>query len=264
MRENAVKRLWQEDKPALGGWLSIPSSFSAEIMANQELDWLCVDTQHGVIGYDAAVPMLQAMSASRVTPIVRVPWNEPSIIMKMLDAGAYGVIVPLVNNRAEAEAAAQACRYPPRGIRSYGPTRAAYYAGFDYFAHANDEVLCIPQIETVEALENLDDILSVPGIDAVYIGPMDLSISMGIAPEMDGEAPEYASARRRIVEACRRHGVIAGVNSTARTAVKRIEDGFRFVLVTGDAGGLARSAREDVRSVRQGQAPGGEPASAYQ
>ena len=264
MRENAVKRLWQQDKPALGGWLSIPSSFSAEIMASQELDWLCVDTQHGVIGYDAAVPMLQAMSASKVTPIVRVPWNEPSIIMKMLDAGAYGVIVPLVNDRAQAEAAAAACRYPPRGIRSYGPTRASYYAGFDYFAHANDEVLCIPQIETVEALENLDDILSVPGIDACYIGPMDLSISMGITPEMDGEAPQYAEARRRIVEACRRHGVIAGVNSTARTAAKRIEDGFRFVLVTGDAGGLARAAREDVRTVRQRQGPEAESASAYQ
>ena len=263
MRENALKRLWQQDKPALGGWLSIPSSFSAEIMAHQELDWLCVDTQHGVIGYDAAVPMLQAISATDVTPIVRVPWNEPSIIMKMLDAGAYGVIVPLVNNRAQAEAAAEACRYPPRGIRSYGPTRAAYYAGFDYFAHANDEVLCIPQIETVEALENLDDILSVPGIDAVYIGPMDLSISMGIAPEMDGEAPEYVAARRRIVEGCRRHGVIAGVNSTARTAVKRIEEGFRLILVTGDAGGLARAAREDISAVRQKE-PGRESGSAYQ
>ena len=102
MRENAVKRLWQQDKPALGGWLSIPSSFSAEIMAHQDLDWLCVDTQHGVIGYDASVPMLQAISTSNVMPIVRVPWNEPSIIMKMLDAGAYGVIVPMVNNRAQA------------------------------------------------------------------------------------------------------------------------------------------------------------------
>jgi len=124
-------------------------------------------------------------------------------------------------------------------------------------------MLCIPQIETVEAMENLDDILSVPGIDAVYIGPMDLSISMGITPEMDGEAPEYAQARQRIVEGCRKHGVIAGVNSTARTAVKRIEEGFRFVLVIGDAGGLARAAREDIRAVRQNE-PGTESGSAYQ
>src|SRR3989304_262082 len=142
------------------------------------------------------------------------------------------------------------CRYPPKGIRSYGPTRAVYYAGFDYFAHANDEVLCIPQIETVEALENLDGILGVPGIDAMYIGPMDLSISMGITPEMDGEAPEYVAARRRIVEGCRRHGVIAGVNSTARTAVKRIEEGVRLVLVTGDAGGPARGGAGGGRARR--------------
>ena len=251
MRENAVKRLWQEDKPALGGWLSIGNSFSAEVMASQGLDWLCVDMQHGVIGYDTAVTMLQAISAASVTPLVRVPWNDAAIIMKMLDAGAYGVIVPLVNNREQAEAAAAACRYPPKGIRSYGPTRAVYYAGFDYFAHANDEVLCIPQIETVEALENLDDILGVPGIDAMYIGPMDLTISMGMAPQMDGEADEYVRARRRIVESCGRHGVAPGLHSTAHTARARIEEGFRLVLATGDVGSLARAAREDIRMARQ-------------
>jgi 4-hydroxy-2-oxoheptanedioate aldolase len=186
-----------------------------------------------------------------VTPLVRVPWNDAAIIMKMLDAGAYGVIVPLVNNREQAEAAAAACRYPPKGIRSYGPTRAVYYAGFDYFAHANDEVLCIPQIETVEALENLDDILGVPGIDAMYIGPMDLTISMGMAPQMDGEADEYVRARRRIVESCSRHGVAPGLHSTAGTARARIEEGFRLVLATGDVGSLARAAREDIRMARQ-------------
>ncbi len=261
MRENAVKRLWQEDKPALGGWLSMGSPFAAEIMASQDLDWLCVDMQHGVIGYDTAVAMLQAISTTDVTPFVRAPWNDPAIIMKMLDAGAYGLIVPLVNNRQQAEAAVAACRYPPQGIRSHGPTRAAYYAGFDYLAHANAEVLCILQIETVEAMENLDDILSVPGIDATYIGPMDLTISMGITPEMDGEAKEYAQARRRVVESCRRHSVVPGVNSTARTARKRIEEGFRLILVTGDLGALARAAREDIRTVRQAESrPGAGPA----
>jgi 4-hydroxy-2-oxoheptanedioate aldolase len=263
MRENAVRKLWQEDKPALGGWLSIANSFSAEVMANQELDWLCIDMQHGVIDYESAVTMLQAISTTGVTPIVRVPWNDPARIMKMLDAGAYGVIVPLVNDRAQAEAAAAACRYPPNGIRSFGPTRAAYYAGFDYFAHANDEVLCIPQIETVEALDNLDDILSVPGIDAMYIGPMDMTISMGITPEMDGEAEPYVKARKRIVESCAKHGVVPGVNSTARTAVKRIEEGFRLVLVTGDAGSLARAVREDIATVRGGKSGTGGGA-AYQ
>ncbi|MCH6555437.1 MAG: 2,4-dihydroxyhept-2-ene-1,7-dioic acid aldolase [Chloroflexi bacterium] len=253
MRENAVKRLWQEDKPALGGWLSIGNTFSAEVMAAQDLDWLCLDMQHGVIGYDTAVPMLQTISATGVTPIVRVPWCEPAMIMKMLDAGAYGIIVPLVNDRAQAEAAAAACRYPPRGIRSHGPTRAAYYAGFDYLAHANDEVLCIPQIETVEAMENLDDILSVPGIDAAYIGPMDLTISMGITPEQDGEAEEYVQARKRIVESCHKHGVVPGVHSNPGVAVKRIEEGFRLIRITGDHSAMAQAVREDIRAVREPQ-----------
>ena len=252
MRENAVKRLWREDKPALGGWLSIGNTFAAEVMAAQDLDWLCLDMQHGVIGYDTAVPMLQTILATGVTPIVRVPWCEPAMIMKMLDAGAYGIIAPLVNDCAEAEAAAAACRYPPRGIRSFGPTRAAYYAGFDYFAHANDQILCIPQIETVEALDNLDDIVSVPGIDAAYIGPMDLTISMGMEPEMDGEAPEYVKARRRVVEGCRKHGVVAGVHSTPITAPKRVEEGFRMILATTDVRSLVSAAREDIRTVREG------------
>ena len=229
MRENAVKRLWQEDKPALGGWLSIANTFSAEVMAAQNLDWLCLDMQHGVIGYDTAVPMLQTISATGVTPIVRVPWCDPAMIMKMLDAGAYGIIVPLVNDRAQAEAAAAACRYPPRGIRSHGPTRAAYYAGFDYLAHANEEVLCIPQIETVEAMENLDDILSVPGIDAAYIGPMDLTISMGITPEQDGEAQEYVQARKRVVENCHKHGVVPGVHSNPVVAARRMRRPSRII-----------------------------------
>ena len=251
MRENALKRLWREDKPALGGWLSIGNTFSAEVMAAQDLDWLCIDMQHGVIGYDTAVPMLQTISATDVTPIVRVPWCEPAMIMKMLDAGAYGIIVPLVNDRAQAQVAAAACRYPPRGIRSHGPTRAAYYAGFDYLAHANDEVLCIPQIETVEAMENLDDILSVPGIDVAYIGPMDLTISMGITPEQDGEAEEYVRARKRVVESCHKHGAVPGVHSNPGAAVRRIEEGFRLIRITGDHNTMARAVREDIRTVRE-------------
>jgi 4-hydroxy-2-oxoheptanedioate aldolase len=191
MRENAVKRLWQQDRPALGGWLMIPSGFSAEVMAHQNLDWLCIDMQHGLIDYDTALAMLQAISTTATTPFVRVPWNDSAIIMKMLDAGAYGVIVPMVNSRAEAEAAVAACRYPPQGIRSFGPIRAVYYAGLDYFAYASQEVSCIPQIETTAAVENLDEILSVEGVDAVYIGPMDLSISLGLP------MPKRASASWR-------------------------------------------------------------------
>jgi len=251
MRENAVKRLWQQDRPALGGWLTIPSAFSAEVMAHQNLDWLCIDMQHGLIDYDTALAMLQAISTTATTPFVRVPWNDSAIIMKMLDAGAYGVIVPMVNSRAEAEAAVAACRYPPQGIRSFGPVRAVYYAGLDYFAYASQEVSCIPQIETTAALENLDEILSVEGVDAVYIGPMDLSISLGLPPQMDSDLPAYAEARQRILEACRRHNIVAGINSSATTAPKRIAEGFRMVLVSSDSGAMTRAVGEDVRAVRR-------------
>jgi 4-hydroxy-2-oxoheptanedioate aldolase len=259
MRENGVKKLWQEDRPAFGGWLSIPSAFSAEMLAHQNLDWLCVDMQHGLIDYDTALAMLQAISTTSTTPIVRVPWNDQAIIMKMLDAGAYGVIVPMVNSRAEAETAAAACRYPPQGIRSFGPIRAVYYAGLDYFVYANQEVCCIPQIETATAVDNLDEILSVPGVDAVYIGPMDLSISLGLPPQMDSEVPAYAEARQRILEACQRHNVAPGIHTSALNAPKRAAEGFRMVLATSDSGALTRAVAEDVRGVRQAETggPGG-------
>src|SRR6266545_3811876 len=180
MRENRVKRMWQAGQPALGGWLTVPSSLSAEVMAHAGFDWLCVDMQHGVIGYQVAVTMLQAISTTETVPFVRVPWNEQGTIMKALDAGAYGVVVPIVNTAAEAAAAVAACRYPPLGIRSHGPIRAALYGGRDYIARGNDEVLCIVQVETKESVENLDEILAVSGVDAVYIGPADLSLSLGL------------------------------------------------------------------------------------
>ncbi len=261
MRENRLKRLWQQGQPALGGWLTVPSSFSAEVFAHAGFDWLNIDMQHGLIDYQCAVGMLQAISTTDTVPLVRVPWNEPGIIMKALDAGAYGVIVPLVNSRAEAEAAVAACRYPPRGIRSYGPVRAVYYAGRDYFAHADQEVLCIVMIETRQALESLDGILSVPGVDAAYVGPADLSLSLGLPPAADHEEPVFVDALQRIVEACRRYGVVPGFHAGGpAVARKRIEQGFLMIELTDDAGSLARSAARDLKEARgaaeaEGRAP---------
>src|SRR5712691_11848578 len=169
--------------------------------------------QHGLVGYQVAVTMLHAISTTDTVPLVRVPWNEPGIIMKALDAGAYGVIVPMVNSRAEAEAAVAACRYALRGIRSYGPIRAPYYAGRDYFAHADETVLCIVMIETKEAVDKLDDILSVPGVDAAYIGPADLSVSLGLPPASDHDEPLFADAIERILDTCRRHNVVPGAHA---------------------------------------------------
>ncbi len=251
MRENQLKRIWQEGKPALGGWLTVPSSFSAEIFAHSGFDWLCIDMQHGLIDYQTAVTMLQAISTTDTTPLVRVPWNEPGIIMKSLDAGAYGVIVPMVNSSAEAEAAVAACRYAPRGIRSYGPIRATYYAGRDYFPHADETVLCIVMIETKEAVEKVDDILSVPGVDAAYIGPADLSVSLGLPPASDHEEPVFADAIQRILDACRRHNVVPGAHAgNVATARKRIEQGFLMIETCDDAGALARTAAADLKALR--------------
>ena len=148
MRPNAMKAKWSRGEVTYGGWLTIPSPYSAEIMAHQGFDYVCIDMQHGAIGYQVAVEMLVAISTGASTPVVRVPWNEPGIIGNMLDAGAMGIIIPMVNSADEVHAAVSACRYPPQGARSYGPGRVTLYAGADYFAHANDEVACIPMIET--------------------------------------------------------------------------------------------------------------------
>ncbi len=256
MRANAVKQMWREGKPTLGGWLSIPSTYSAEIMAHQGFDWLCIDTQHGFVDYADAVHMLQAISTTETTPFVRVPWNEPSIVMKYLDAGAYGIIIPMVNNRAEAERAVSACRYPPSGIRSFGPNRVSYYAGRDYAARANDEVACVVMIETAEALENLDDILGVPGVDAAYIGPADLSLALGLPPRADNDDPKHVDAVARIREACERHGVVPGIHTGGSAfAVRCVEQGFKMVLLTADTTGVARNAAQELAAMRKAAEP---------
>ena len=167
MRANAALRAWRDGKSTIGGWLSVGNSYTAEVMANLGFDWLCIDLQHGMIDYQDLTAMLPAISTTPTTPLVRVPWNEPYEIMKALDAGAYGVIVPMVNNRDEAERAASACRYPPDGMRSFGPIRAALYGGRGYAKEANSEIACIVMIETAEGIDNLEAIVTTPGVDGV-------------------------------------------------------------------------------------------------
>jgi 4-hydroxy-2-oxoheptanedioate aldolase len=249
MRPNGIREAWAAGRSALGAWLMIPSAFSAEIIAHGAYDWVCVDMQHGVIDYAQMVTMLQAVSSTDVTPLVRVPWNEPGIIGKSLDAGARGVIIPMVNSRADAERAVRACRYAPLGARSYGPIRANYYAGFDYFAHANDDVLCIVMVETREAVDQLDEILSVAGVDAVYVGPADLSVTLGLPPAPDHDAASFTEALARILDSCAAHGVVPGIAGNQRTAPKRIEQGFRLVEVAADAAVLAAGAAQALSDV---------------
>ena len=258
MRPNPLREAHAAGNPTFGGWLSIPSGPSAEVMAHAGFDWLCVDMQHGLIEYQTMVTMLQAISTTDTVPIVRVPWNEPGIIMKSLDAGAYAVIIPMVNTRAEAEAAAGACHYAPRGYRSYGPIRANIYGGRDYYQHADDTILCIAMVETAQALDNLDDILSTPGVDACYVGPADLSISLGLPPRQDHEGGPFTEALERIVAGCKKHGVVPGVHAgTPAIALKRIGQGFRFLEVCADGDAMARSAAADLKAVRPDGRPSG-------
>jgi len=252
MRPNRIRQMWSEGKTAIGGWLSIPSSFSAEVMAQQGFDWLCVDMQHGIIDYQVAVTMLQAISTTETVPIVRVPWNDAWQIMKALDAGAYGVIVPLINTRADAEAAVAACRYPPRGIRSSGPTRAIVYGGRDYQEHANDEVLCICMIETRQGIENLEEICSVPGLDMVYIGPADLSLALGLPPRADVEDPLHLSTVQRIRETAHRRGIHAGMHCASFPfAAQKVLEGFDVVMLTSDIACLGRAVAEQLSGLRE-------------
>jgi 4-hydroxy-2-oxoheptanedioate aldolase len=260
MRENRLRTLWKSGGAAVNGWLSIPNSFSAETMAHQGWDTLTIDMQHGMIDYAAMVPMLQAISTTATVPVVRVPWLEPGILMKTLDAGAYGVICPMVNTREDAQKLVAYTHYAPRGTRSYGPVRATLYAGADYAQHANDTIVTFAMIETAQALDNLDDILSVEGLDAIYIGPSDLSLALGCTPTFDDLDPKAAEAVEHILARAKAHGVVAGIhNGTPESALKRIAKGFQFVTISSDARLMAAGAQQIIGKMRGALAakPGG-------
>ncbi len=263
MRENTIKTIWKRGGAVINGWLGIPSSAAAENMAQAGWDGLTVDMQHGLVGYDTAVPMLQAISTTATIPTVRVPWLEPGTIMKMLDAGAYGIVCPMINTRAECEAFVGACRYPPHGYRSFGPVRAAWYGGADYFQHANDTVITMAMIETKQAMENLDDILSVPGLDSIYIGPNDLAITLGYPPSGTPTDPFVIDAIKTIVAGAKRHNIPAGIHCGSTAMAKQmIGFGFQFVTLLADNALLATAAKATVAEMRQ-SAPAGKPGGIY-
>jgi 4-hydroxy-2-oxoheptanedioate aldolase len=249
MRANTALEKWRAGEPAYGAWLSIPSSLSAEAIARQRFDYVTVDMQHGAIDYQEAVHMLQAISVTDASPFVRVPWNDFGIIGKVLDAGALGVIIPMVNSAEEAKLAVSACRYYPDGARSFGPVRAGMYAGPDYYANANREVACIPMIETRQAYERIEEILSVPGITAVYVGPADMSITLGLQPRLDNGG-EFEEIRLGVAKACIAHGVFPGIHATAALAAKHVAAGYKMITITSDMGLIAAGAAADLRTAR--------------
>ncbi|TMF90698.1 MAG: 2,4-dihydroxyhept-2-ene-1,7-dioic acid aldolase [Chloroflexi bacterium] len=251
-----LREVWDRGGASVGGWCVIPSPFSAELMGLSGFDWVCLDMQHGLIGYDALVPMLQALSRTGTPSFVRVPWNQPDHIMKALDAGAQGVVVPMVNSTADAEAATGACRYPPRGYRSWGPVRAALELNGFNPETANREVVCVVMVETAAALADLDSILSVPGIDGVYVGPNDMAVTHGLPPDANATRPEHRRLISSVREACDRHGIVAGIHcGTWETAAGWREEGFRMLNVASDAVFLRGAAAEVVKSLTGEPAP---------
>ncbi len=252
MRKNKLKKIFSEGKAVINGWLQIPHSFSAEVMAHQDWDSLTIDMQHGVIDYPNALQMLQAISTTDVVPMARVNWNEPGQIMKILDAGAYGVICPMVNNRKQAENFVQACMYPPKGYRSFGPIRGLLYGGLDYGKHANTEILKFAMIETKEALNNLDEIMSTPDLDGIYIGPADLSLAIGAEPGFDKEENDLAySVIMKILEHAKKNKIVPGIhNTTPEYAEKMIKKGFQLVTVGSDQKFISGGSKSILKKLK--------------
>ncbi len=245
MRPNPLRDIWAEGRPVLNGWCSVGSPFIAEAFANCGWDSVTIDVQHGLIGYAEMLAMLQAVNASGVGTIVRVPWNAPWEAMKALDAGASAIICPMINDAAECRAFVEACRYPPDGYRSFGPTRAALVGGADYASEANRHVVTLAMIETRAGLDNVDEITATPGLDGIYIGPSDLSLALGGAPDQDSQDPMRLAAFDRILAACKAHGLKTGVHTTSIAySQAMIERGFDLVTVGADLGYLMRARRE--------------------
>jgi 4-hydroxy-2-oxoheptanedioate aldolase len=248
--DNLRTRLATSD-PLLGGWISMRDPLAAEVAFRAGYDYVCIDSQHGLHSYDMIASHLHAGSGGNAFPLVRVPWNEQGFIGRMLDLGAMGVIVPMVNSAAEARAAVTACRYAPLGARSFGPAGAGTRFGGEYYSKANDNVACIPMVETVQAVENVDDIVSVPGVDAVYVGPADLSITMGLPPGMDQDNRDFDAALAKVVDACNRAGVIPGIHSAVELVAKRRDQGFKMITVGNDLGHVIAGLNGSVRDARK-------------
>ena len=251
MADHPLKRRIERREIALGAWATIPSPVSSEIAGATGFDYVCVDMQHGLVGYRDSLQMLQAIGIGGSTPLVRVPANHTDHIGKALDAGALGVIVPMVNSPGEAEAAMHSVRYPPLGSRSHGPARALPLYGPDYRVQSETDVLLIPMIETVAAVESIDEILEVPTIQAIYVGPSDLGISMGLAP--GEEKPSFHDALDEIVAACERHGVTPGIHTTLATVHDRLARGYRMVTIISDLVALRTKLADDLKAVRRGE-----------
>ena len=251
MRPNRLKQIFAAKQTAIGGWCAIPDSYAAEVMAHCGYDTVVVDLQHGPLYLDAAVPMLQAISTTDAVPMARCSANNFFEINKLLDAGAYGIICPMIDTASDARAFVSACRYPPQGTRSFGPTRGFLYGGPDYYAHANETLLAWAMIETPKGMENLDAICAVDGLDGVFVGPSDLSLALGVSPSPNWRKPPLSEALAKILAAAHAAGKLAGIFCvSAEFAVEMKAMGFDFVVHANDAAILREAAQRGVATIR--------------
>jgi 4-hydroxy-2-oxoheptanedioate aldolase len=235
----------------LGAWCAVPNSLTVEILARAGFDWLCLDWQHGFLSASDLVPMVQAAAITATPVFVRVGGVAGSDIARALDSGVAGVIVPMINNSEDAKRAAQACRYAPEGIRSWGPTRITMVSPTFGPREANAKVVCIAMIETRDAVENLDSILDVAGIDRVFVGPSDLAVSLGERARPGPIAGEHASALEKVSATCRARGIPAGIHcGTSEAALTYLGMGFSFLTVISDAALLRAAANSLVSELR--------------
>lgn len=255
MRVNHARRRLEAGEPSIGTWLSLPSPEAAEFLGRLPFDWLTIDSEHSAVDIRTMAQMFAGIAAGGTAPMVRLPWNTPENFKRALDAGAWGVVVPMVNSREEAERAVEATRYHPLGRRSVGGGRHALSfdtGGKTYYDNANDNILLVLQIEHIEGVENVDEIFSVPGIDACFIGPNDLAASMGLGlgVSLESDIPEVVDAIRTVREAANRHGIAPGIHCSGPEGInQRLAEGFRYCAMASELRFMLSGLTEGLNQV---------------
>lgn len=258
MRPNPIKRQLRAGQPSIGTWLSLGNITAARFLARLEFTWLTIDIEHTLVSIETATHMFGAIADAGCVPLARVPSNRHDHIKRVLDNGAMGVVVPMVNSRAEAEAAVSACLYPPRGTRSVGGNVHALNFGTssaDYFAKANDEIAIVLQCEHIDAVNHADEIFSVPGIDAIFVGPNDLAASMRGPDGSPPSGPATAAAMKKIIETCKKYKVAPGVHCfSPAEALARIDEGWQFLAIGSELRMMLDGANAVLTPLRGGPA----------
>ena len=251
MRKNLAKEKLQRGEPSIGTWISTGDPIVAEILAHAGFDWLTVDMEHNAIDMERLLTCFYAITTTDTVPFVRVPWNDPQVLKRVLDIGAYGVVVPNIKSPEEAELAIRACRYAPEGFRGVGGIRGRFYGGPDYYEKANEEIAVVLMIEDGEAVRRIAEICNVPGIDALFIGPNDLASSLGVPTGYDNPHPDHKAAVRQVLETGKRFNVPVGIHcGSAEEVNRRIEEGFLWLPIISDARFLTSAVSDALKIVR--------------